>query len=142
MCAPIAGQSELLFFINHPKRQPSRKTLIESFITPPENPCFETQYGQWININRSEEITLAIQKLSLSFNWFRKNPLKSISSHIGEKKTPIRMLSQSDDRRKSIAPAFLWVKTDSPTTTRESQTTRTITPAMNPRLFTGAVSLV
>src|SRR6185369_8377097 len=142
MCAPIAGQSELLFFITQPKRQPSRKTLIESFITTAENPYFETQYGQWISINSNAEITFALQKLSLSFKRFRKNPLKSISSHIGEKKTPIRMLNQSDDRCKSIAATFLCVSTDSPTTTRESQTTTTIAAAMNPRLCTRVVSLV
>jgi len=43
ICIPIAGQSELLFFISQPKRHPRRNTLIESFITPAENPNFETQ---------------------------------------------------------------------------------------------------
>src|SRR5205809_3709492 len=137
MCAPIAGQSELLFFITQPKSDPSRNTLIESFMTPAENPYFDTQYGQCTSINSSAEIRFDAQKLKLWFNRFRKKPLNNISSDIGEKKTPMRMLSHSDDLWRSIDATLLLERKPSTTMTRESQGTTTIAPAIKPRLSTG-----
>ena len=107
MCAPIAGQSEFVFFINQPKRHPSRKTLTRSLITRAEKPFFDTQYGTCTSINRIAEIRFDLQKLKLSFNRFRKKPLNNISSHIGDEKTPARMLKYSGDLAASIAPGLL-----------------------------------
>jgi hypothetical protein len=142
MCAPIAGQSEFVFFIIHPNKVPSRKTFTRSFITGAETPFFEIQYGMCTPANNSADITFAIQKLKLSFNRFKKNPLNKISSDIGETDTPTRMLSQSADRSDSIAPVLFPDINDSPMTTAESQTVTTIMHRSSPRLLTAVLSFM
>src|SRR5882724_6393047 len=140
MCAPIAGHSELVFFINQPNKQPRRKTLTESLITGSEKPFFDNQYGQCASINNSAAIRLDLQNRRLSLSRLRMKPLNNISSEIGEMNTPASMPSHSDDLAASIAPAFRPESSASPRTTRESQTRVTTAPIIKPFLFSGVVS--
>src|SRR6266404_9225926 len=140
MCAPIAGNSELVFFINHPNKQPRRKTLTESLITGSEKPFFDNQYGQCASINSSAAIRLDLQNLRLSLSRLRKKPLNNTSSEIGEKNTPVRMLGHSDDLAASIAPAFRPESSASPRTTRENHARETSAPIIKPLFFGGVVS--
>src|SRR5881396_2652691 len=140
MCAPIAGQSELLFFVNHPNKQPRRKTLTESLITRSEKPFFDNQYGQCASINSTAAIRFAFQNHRDSLSRLRKKPLNSISSEIGEKNTPARMLDHSANLAASITPAFRPENSASPRTTRENHTRVTTAPIIKPFFFSGVVS--
>src|SRR5215467_2621211 len=90
--------------------------------------------------NKSADIALATQKLKLSFNRFKKNPLNNISSNTGETATPRRMLNESADLCDSIAPTLLPEIIDSPTITNASQTATTIMLRTRPRLLIGVLN--
>src|SRR6266404_4389386 len=91
-------------------------------------------------MKRNAEIRLDFQKLRLSFSRFRKKPLKSISSHIGEVTTPARMPSHKGAFPESKLPMLLPCMNDSPINTSDSQMNTTSELTIKPRLFTGVVS--
>src|SRR5258707_875218 len=91
-------------------------------------------------MKRNAEIRLDFQKLRLSFSRFRKKPLKSISSHIGESETPMRIPSHKGAFAESKPLMLLPCMNDSPINTSDSQMNTTSELTIKPRLFTGVVS--